>query len=68
MGVTFKLLPVCECGYAIRDLKINRDEKFDGWNYVIPFTPSRCPNCHEFIDAMTIDLNMLKDAGFIKEK
>ena len=68
MGVTVKLLPVCECGYAIRDLELNRDEKFDGFNYIIPFTPSRCPNCHEFIDSMIIDLNMLKDAGFIKEK
>lgn len=67
MGVSVKLLPVCECGYAIRDLQLNRDEKLHGWNYMIPFTPCRCPNCHELIESMTIDLNMLKDAGFIKE-
>lgn len=67
MGITVKLLPVCECGYAIRDLELNRDEKICGWNYVIPFTPSRCPNCHEFIDSMTIDINMLKSVGFIKD-
>lgn len=60
MGTTIKLLPVCECGYVLRDLELNHTEALCGWKYSVPFTPSSCPNCHKFIESMTIDMHLLK--------
>ena len=63
MGTTLKLLPVCECGYVIRDLELDSIEVLCGWKYIVPFKPSRCPNCNQFIDSMIVDMNMLKAFG-----
>jgi len=66
MGTTLKLLPVCECGYVFRDLELNHTETLCGWEYLVPFTPSLCPNCNRLIESLTADMHVLKNLGIEK--
>lgn len=47
-----RLLPVCECGYVFREIKINR-KMMTIDNFSVPvesrFEPPICPNCKKFI-------------------
>ncbi len=51
---TLKLLPVCECGYIIRDLQIGKDViEQNGIKYGVPYIrPADCPNCHKEIESI----------------
>lgn len=59
--VTVRLYPVCECGYVLRDLKIeriiSRNSLFATAKDII--CPNICPNCNRVIS--TVQVPDIKD-------
>ena len=55
-STTLSMLPVCECGHVIRDVKANIHTKRDGWHHLdCTISPTHCPNCGAHIDCLQID-------------
>lgn len=59
-STTLELLPVCECGYILSDLKIGRIVDTDGWKSMRPFTPDYCCNCGRIIKELKLDAKFLE--------